>query len=147
MISKGHSPLEFFPGHITQPLGQCAWKLDFIGMETDVKLGSGRLGSGAAACLADGVSRAPAGSALRAAVPDHRAHGSVPPGEAHDPAAVQAALRSLHARVPAVLPPRGSQGLPGEVCTAGDEDLWWVFNNNLHKSLQCRLHWWAPFLC
>lgn len=88
-----------------------------------------------------------AGAALRAAVPDHRAHGSVPAGQADDPAAVQAPLRSLHARVPAVLPSRGTQGLPGEVCAAGDEDLWWVFNNNLHKSLQCRLHWWAPFLC
>lgn len=63
------------------------------------------------------------GSALRAAVPDHRAHGPVPAGEADDAAAVQAPLRSLHARVPAVLPPRGTQGLPGEVCPARDEDL------------------------
>lgn len=69
------------------------------------------------------VSRVLAGSALRAAVPDHRAHGAVPAGEAHDALAVQAPLRSVHARVPAVLPPRGSQGLPGEVCPAGDEDL------------------------
>lgn len=73
--------------------------------------------------LADRGFCVPAGAALRAAVPHHRAHGSVPAGEAHDPAAVQAALRPVHARVPAVLPPRGTQGLPGEVCAAGHEDL------------------------
>lgn len=110
------------PGHTTQPEGQCAWKPNFILTETHLKIRSARLGCGAVALLTV-VSHDLAGSALRAAVPDDRAHGSVPPGEAHDPLAVQAPLRSVHARVPAVLPPRGRQGLPGEVCTARDEDL------------------------
>lgn len=64
-----------------------------------------------------------AGPALRAAVPHHRAHGPVPAGEAHDTPAVQAPLRPVHARVPALLPARGSQGIPGEVRAARDEEL------------------------
>jgi len=75
-----------------------------------------------AAGVAD-FSPGPTGPPLRAAVSHDRAHGPVPAGQADDPAAVQAALRPLHARLPAVLPARGRQGLPRALCSSGHEDL------------------------
>ena len=52
-----------------------------------------------------------AGAEVCVAFPHHRAHGSNPTGQGHDPGVVPPALRDIRAHLPAVAAAREAEGL------------------------------------